>query len=116
MYQIESKYQPGIPLVYAQEKSDFLSRQCCPAGTRGYEMDLHLHGGSFLLPHLRFQKPFACPILCACRPEMDVYDTQNNYLAGRIVNNFRPFGMNYTVFDSNNQPVLSIHGNDCQWG
>ena len=80
-------------------------------------MDIMLNGGSFLLPHLRFKKPFNLTCCLFCRPELEVIDAQNSYHAGVIKNPFECCDMRYQIYagdgvtgavGSNEKPVLEV--------
>ena len=82
-------------------------------------MDILINGGPFLAPMLTFKKPFACACPCACRPELEVFDAQNQYHSGFVKNPFKCCGMNYFIHagemgsgpdGADPPPVLEVHG------
>lgn len=118
VYQIEDFHgQEGHPLIFANEESSCCERQCCPAGVRGWEMDISLNGGhQGAIPYLRFRKPTACACCCSCRPVLEVHDMQHNFIAGTIENPCECCGMRYIIKDNTGTPVLEVHGSCCQPG
>lgn len=118
MYQIEDKNgQVGHPLIFAEEKSGCFERQCCPNGVRGWEMNIKINGGvSGQIPYLHFKKPTACACCCYCRPVLEIFDSQNDYLVGTIENPFECCAMKYIIKDNNGVEVLQVRGHSCQPG
>ncbi|CAD7956760.1 unnamed protein product [Amoebophrya sp. A25] len=114
----------GPTLMFARERSDCCSRQCCPSGVRGWEMELTLAnsgGGRYddaagETPYLYFKKPLACACCCLCRPELEMFDMETRQLAGVITNPFSCCGMRYIIHDNMRNPVLEVRGSVCQCG
>ena len=46
-YATSSGMSRGAPLLLAQERSDVCSRQCCPSGVRGWEMEVMIPPSGF---------------------------------------------------------------------
>lgn len=108
------------PLLFAEEKSHCLARQCCPSGVRGWEMNIRVNGGAAgQIPFLHFKKPMACACCCFCRPVLEIYDRsqgQGNYLVGTIENPFVCCNMQYEIKDNTGVAVLRVRGHACQPG
>ena len=95
----------------AKEKSDCLSRQCC-GNMRAFEMKIEAPDDQVVL-HL--DRPFKCTCCCCNLPEMQIQDAAGNKI-GTVKNIFDCCGDKFDILDHNDEPVLKIHGDCCQWG
>lgn len=77
-------------LFKCKEESSCFQRNCCPAGARGFQMNIkHVisqisFNDDFSKPYLRFDKPFKCTCCCLARPEMKGLFVQSKQVLGKV--------------------------------
>ena len=99
------------PYFIAKEHSECCERQCC-GSARSFNMTIEAPDGQSVL---LLQRPFTCTIWCFNRPRMTIVDANNNKI-GTVLSPFECCGDKFTILDHNDNPMLSIHGDCCQWG
>lgn len=95
----------------AIEESDCCQRQFC-GNLRSFTMNIY---GPDQQPVIILERPFKCQVCCCNLPELSIKDAAGNYI-GRVKNLFDCCGYSFTIFNKDDMPTLSIHGDCCQCG
>ena len=95
----------------AEEESDCMSRQFC-GNMRAFTMTISSPDNQSVLV---LKRPFKCSCCCCNLPEMHIEDAAGNKI-GTIKNRFDCCDDKFDILDHNDEPVLKIHGDCCQWG
>ena len=115
--------QGGMKLLFkCKEYSGCCMRNCCPASSREFNMDIkHIAtvanlDENFSAPFINVKKPFKFTCCCLERPEMLVRSGVNNQPFGRIKQPFTCCDPEFTLFDNTGTIRYIIHGDCCQCG
>lgn len=87
---LQDEYGNSKYLFKCKEESSWYQRNCCPAGSRGLEMNIkHVINqvslnDDFSKPYIKYDKPFKCTCCCLGRPVMKGTFLQTNTPIGTI--------------------------------
>ena len=96
---------------FAQEESECCQRQFCG---NFREFDMKIYGPDKAIA-MQLHRPFKCTCCCCNLPELTIQDGSSNTI-GRVANIFSCCDDKFTIYDKNDLPVLTIHGDCCQPG
>ncbi|KAK8803210.1 hypothetical protein WA158_000904 [Blastocystis sp. Blastoise] len=102
------------PIFLAVEDSECCQRQMC-GSAREFTMFIKTSTGQDIL---MMHRPFKCQ-LCACcnLPELSSYFPNNTEVPiGKICADFDCCDDKFTIYDHNEMPIMSVHGDCCQMG
>ena len=111
----------GGKIFKCKEASDSCARACLPADCRPFTMKLKLCDDDNEIDSRNFleiDRPCKCTFLCCNRPEITVSyveEGKSTYL-GKVVNPWSLCGLEFQIFDSNNNKIFKINGSCCQMG
>ena len=71
--------------------------------------------GSNQQPYFFARESSDCFQRCCFLPELHIYDGADN-LIGSVHNRFACCSDEFTIYNHEDMPVMSIHGDCCQWG
>lgn len=108
----DGKVTDNMPLLFiAKETSECCTRQCC-TNDRPFELDVLTPANQTILHVVR---PFKCQCCCFNLPEISVYFPNDlNTPIGSCKNKFSCFNDLFTIYDNQEMPLLTIHGECCQ--
>lgn len=95
----------------AKEESGCFQRQCC-GNMRAFEMKIY---GPDKQIFIVLKRPFKCSCCCCNLPELHIEDANGNKV-GKVMNIFDCCNDRFTIYDHNDMPIMTIHGDCCQWG
>ena len=119
-YYVFSDTQQGMKLLFkCKEFSTCFMRNCCPASSREFKMDIkHIKNRNyfnedFSNPFVQVNRPFKCSCFCCCRPEMFINQGYNTL--GRIIHQFTCCDPKFYVYNNVGLKYI-IEADCCQCG